>query len=52
MRVKTTAAHSNEYGDKHDKVKGDEYDCPDLVGQSLIANKLVSEIKPTDLAKA
>jgi hypothetical protein len=48
MKVKTIAPHENDYGDKHAKTKGDTYDVPENVGQSLIAEGYVEPVdKPS-----
>ena len=43
MKVKTLMTHSNGYGEKFEKRRGDEYDHPDA--QSLINSKVVKEVK-------
>lgn len=45
INVRTVRAHSNAYGDKTNKAKGDEYPLPDNMAPTLIAAGLVEEVK-------
>jgi hypothetical protein len=49
MRVKALREHNNSYGvaegGKVAKAKGDEYDAPDAVAETLIGIGLVEEVK-------
>lgn len=45
MKVKTLKPHTNGYGDKFEKAKGDEYEIPAADAKPLIAGKLVAEVK-------
>lgn len=52
-KVKVLAPHANEYGEAHEKKKGDTYEAPDLVAQSLEANGYVEWTdKPKQETKA
>lgn len=46
MKVKALKSHSNGYGAKFEKAKGDEYEIPATDAAPLITAKLVAEVKP------
>ena len=45
VRVRAVREHNNVYGDKVRKAKGDEYDLPENLVETLINAGLVEEVK-------
>lgn len=44
VQLKALRSHDNEYGDKHHKTAGAEYEAPEAAAQSLIANGLCEKV--------